>query len=92
VPQAIEAEQAVIGALLRNNAGGDLMGSLAPALFMRHAPLIFTEVMRRVGAGQPADVISVGLAVSAAVPDALAYLNGMAQSCPSEANMPATSS
>lgn len=88
LPQAIEAEQAVIGALLRDNAGVDLMGALAPALFMRHDHrLIFTELMRQIGAGHACDVISVGVALGEAVPGAMAYLNAMAQSCPSAANI-----
>lgn len=87
-PQAVEAEQAVIGALLRDNGGIDHLGALAPHLFYRHDHrLIYAEVLRQIGLGAGCDVISVGLALAAAVPDVMPYLHDMAQSCPSAANI-----
>jgi replicative DNA helicase len=88
LPQAVEAEQAVIGALLRENGAVDRLGNLSPSLFYRHDHrLIYTEVLRQIMAGKGCDVISVGLALAATVPDAMPYLNEMAQSCPSAANI-----
>lgn len=88
VLDVVHAEQAVIGALLRDNAGVDLMGQLVPAQFLRHDHrVIFAELMRQIGAAQHSDVISVGMALGDSVPDAMRYLNDMAQSCPSAANI-----
>lgn len=88
MPEAVPAEQAVIGALLRDNGGVDRMGALLPAQFLRaDHRLIFAEVMRQIVAGKGCDVISVGMALADKVDDATAYLNAMAQSCPSAANI-----
>lgn len=87
-PQAIEAEQSVIGALLRDNSAVDRMGDLRAPHFFRHDHrTIFTEVIRQIAAGQSCDVISVGAVLAKAVPDCLVYLNAMAQSTPSAANI-----
>lgn len=88
VPEAAHAEQAVIGALLRDNGGVDRMGALVPAQFLRaDHRLIFAEVMRQIVADRGCDVISVGMAVADKLDDAMAYLNAMAQSCPSAATI-----
>lgn len=87
-PAAIEAEQSVLGALLRDNRGVDRMGDLRASHFFRHEHrAIFTEILRQIGAGAQCDVVSVGMALGAAVPDAMSYLNAMAQSTPSAANI-----
>lgn len=86
-PAAVEAEQSVIGALLRDNNAVDRMGPLTPAQFYRQDHReIFTEVMRQLAAGKGCDVISVGLALPN-VSDAMAYLNEIAQATPSAANI-----
>ncbi|SFM64588.1 replicative DNA helicase [Rugamonas rubra] len=87
-PQAIEAEQSVIGALLRDNAAVDRMGDLRSIHFYRHDHrTIFSELLRQISAGQQCDVISAGAALAQAVPDCLAYLNSIQQSTPSAANI-----
>lgn len=86
-PAAIEAEQSVIGALLRDNDAVDRMGALTPAHFYRQDHReIFSEVMRQIAAGKGCDVVSVGLALPN-VSEAMSYLNQMAQSTPSAANI-----
>ncbi|MGV7210484.1 replicative DNA helicase [Oxalobacteraceae bacterium A2-2] len=88
VPQAIEAEQSVIGALLRDNGAVDWMGDLKPAHFFRHDHrLIFTEILRQIAAGEACDVISAGAALAAKVQDCMPYLNSLQQSIPSAANI-----
>lgn len=87
-PQAIEAEQSVIGALLRDNSAVDRMGDLRAIQFYRHDHrTIFSEIIRQITAGKECDVISAGVALAQSVPDCMGYLNTMAQSTPSSANM-----
>lgn len=87
-PQATEAEQSVIGALLRDNGAVDRMGDLRPAHFFREDHrMIFSEVIRQITAGMQCDVISAGMALEQSVPDCMSYLNDMHQSTPSAANI-----
>lgn len=87
-PTAIEAEQSVIGALLRDNGAIDRMGDLRVAQFYRDDHrTIFSEIVRQIVAGQQCDVISAGMALAATVPDAMIYLNAISQSVPSAANI-----
>lgn len=87
-PQAIEAEQSVIGSLLRDNSAVDRMGDLRAIQFYRHDHrTIFSEIIRQITAGKECDVISAGAALAQSVPDCLGYLNSIAQSVPSSANM-----
>lgn len=87
-PQAIEAEQSVIGALLRDNSAIDRMGDLRAAHFFRQDHrTIFAEVIRQIAAGKECDVISAGAALAQSVQDAMPYLNSIAQSTPSAANI-----
>jgi len=84
---AIEAEQAVIGALLRDNGAFDRIGDLRAVHFYREDHrIIFAEVLRQISAGQSADPVSTGAALPN-VADAMRYLNDMAQSVPSSANV-----
>lgn len=87
-PHSIEAEQSVIGALLRDNDAIDRMGDLRPEHFYlsEHAT-IFRELMRNLTAGQSCDVISIGAALHGKITDGMAYLNAMAQSTPSSAHI-----
>lgn len=88
LPAAIEAEQSVIGALLRDNGGVDRMGDLRPAHFYRHDHrTIFVEVLRQIAQGGECDVITVATALAQSLPDCMAYLNSVAQSMPSAANI-----
>jgi len=83
-PHSIEAEQGVIGALLRDNDAVDRIGDLRPEHFYLgdHA-MIYRELMRHLGAGRSCDVISLGDALRGKVANCLPYLNSMAQSAPS---------
>jgi len=88
IPSAIEAEQAVIGALMRDNSAVDWIGDLRPCHFYRQEhKAIFTEVMKQITSGTDCDVISVSVAMGERLPDGLTYLNAMAQSTPSAANI-----
>jgi replicative DNA helicase len=86
-PAAIEAEQSVIGSLLRDNSAVDNIGDLGPGHFLRQDHReIFAEILRQIAGGQSCDVISVGSALPKIV-DVMRYLNDMAQSCPSAATI-----
>jgi len=87
-PHSVSAEQAVIGALLRDNDAIDRIGDLRPEHFYvgDHAA-IFGELMRNLAAGRSCDVISLGYALRGKVADCMPYLNSMAQSTPSAANI-----
>jgi len=88
IPAAIEAEQSVIGALLRDNGAVDWMGDLRPGHFYRHEhKTIFAEVLKQIAGGATCDVISVAVALDDKIPECLAYLNQMAQSTPSAATI-----
>jgi len=87
-PAAIEAEQSVIGALLRDNGAVDRMGDLRAVHFFQHDHRkIFSEVIRQIAAGKQCDVITASIALADSVPDAMSYLNSIAQSVPSAANI-----
>ena len=85
-PHSLEAEQAVIGAVLRDNDAFDRLGDLRPEhFFLSDHAVIFAELARNIGAGKACDVISVMVALEGKVADAGQYLNQMVQSTPSSA-------
>ena len=92
-PHSIEAEQSVLGGLLLDNSRWrDAATLLSAAEFYRQEHgAIFTAISAVIGAGEPADVITVfeylkergrGHALGG-----LVYLNSLAQSVPSASNM-----
>lgn len=83
-PQALEAEQAVLGAVLLDNAAIDRIGdTLSPADFYAQANgAIYATMMRLVGEGKPADIVTVFEAGG----HELAYLSQLASSVASAAN------
>jgi replicative DNA helicase len=92
-PHSVEGEQSVLGGLLLENLAWDRAADLlTESDFYRHEHrLIYTAIAALVQAGKPADVITVferlqalGQAENAG---GLAYLNALAQSVPSAANM-----
>lgn len=92
VPHSIEAEQAVLGALMRDNDAADRIGDLEAKHFFREDHrAIFAEIMLLISRGYPADVMTVWPALEArggAITDGLAaYLNQLQQSVPSAANI-----
>jgi replicative DNA helicase len=92
-PHSVEAEQSVLGGLLLDNLSWDRAADLLTETdFYRHEHrLIFSAVAALVGASKPADVITVfeQLQSLGRADDSggLAYLNALAQSVPSAANM-----
>lgn len=87
-PHSVEAEQGVIGALLRDNDAVDRMGDLrAEHFFLGDHAAIFRELMRNLAAGRSCDVVSLGVALGGKVADSMQYLNSMAQSAPSAAHI-----
>jgi replicative DNA helicase len=92
-PHSVEAEQSVLGGLLLDNLAWDRAGDLlTDGDFYRYEHrLIYAAIGALVGQSRPADVITVfeqlqGMGKSADC-GGLAYLNALAQSVPSAANM-----
>ena len=92
-PHSIEAEQSVLGGLLIDNLAWDRAADLlTDSDFYRYEHrLIFESVGNLVGANKPADVITVfeqlQSAGKAEASGGLSYLNALAQSVPSAANL-----
>ena len=92
-PHSAEAEQSVLGGLLLDNLAWDRAADLlTDSDFYRHEhKLIFSAIAALVAASKPADVITVfeQLQSLGKADDCggLAYLNALAQSVPSAANM-----
>ncbi|HSV70214.1 MAG TPA: replicative DNA helicase [Methylibium sp.] len=92
-PHSIEAEQSVLGGLLIDNGAWDRAGDLlSDGDFYRYEHrLIYDAIGRLINATKPADVITVyeqlqSLGKGEEV-GGLAYLNALAQSVPSAANL-----
>jgi replicative DNA helicase len=91
-PHSVEAEQSLLGGLLIDNTAWDRLGGvLTDKDFYRpeHA-LIYKVIQRLVGDNHPADVITVHEAVKSEQGGDLVgidYLNSLAQSTPSAANI-----
>ena len=92
-PHSVEAEQSVLGGLLIDNTAWDRAGDmLTDADFYRFEhKLIFAAVGKLINGGKPADVVTVFEELTslgkAADCGGLAYLNALAQSVPSAANL-----
>ena len=92
-PHSIEAEQSVLGGLLLDNLAWDRAADLlTEGDFYRHEhKLIFAAIGVLIGGSRPADVITVfeQLQNHGKAEDAggLSYLNSLAQSVPSAANL-----
>lgn len=92
-PHSIEAEQSVLGGLLRdNNAWDRINGHVSAADFYRYDHrIIFQAIISLIDAGKPADVITVNEALvgmgKADDCGGMRYLNAMAQNTPSTANI-----
>jgi len=92
-PHSIEGEQSVLGGLMLDNSSWDRAGDLlTESDFYRHEhQLIFKAIGQLIAGSKPADVITVyeqlqSLGKSEEV-GGIAYLNSLAQSVPSAANM-----
>ncbi|MFM0044087.1 replicative DNA helicase [Paraburkholderia sediminicola] len=91
-PQAIEAEQSVLGALLLDNDAVDRIVELRAEHFYRYDHrIIFESITRMIVAGRRADVITVYEALGTAGKDqqvgGLSYLNALAQNVPGSAGI-----
>jgi len=92
-PQSIEAEQSVLGGLLLDNSAWDRAGDLlTDSDFYRYEHrLIYAAIGNMVNASKPADVITVFEQLQslgkADECGGLVYLNALAQSVPSAANL-----
>ena len=92
-PHSIEAEQSVIGGLLRDNAAWDRIADFMHAddFYRYDHRIIFEQMIRLINSGKPADVITVYEACNqlgkAEDVGGLQYLNAMAQNTPSAANI-----
>ena len=92
-PHSIEAEQSVLGGLLLDNSAWDRAGDLLTETdFYRYEhKLIYKAVGELVAASKPADVITVFEQLQthgkAEECGGIAYLNALAQSVPSAANL-----
>jgi len=92
-PQSIEAEQAVLGGLLIDNAAWDRIADLVgvPDFYRQDHKLIFGAISRLIDSSRPADAVTVyeALRNTGKADDAggLGYLNTLAQNTPSAANI-----
>lgn len=87
-PHSIPAEQSVIGAILRDNDAFDRIGDLrSEHFYLADNATIFAALAKFIGAGKSVDVISMMVALDGKIHDAGSYLNEMAQSTPSSANI-----
>lgn len=92
-PHSAEAEQSVLGALLLDNSAWDRAGDLLSASdFYRYEhKLIYDAICGLIAASKPADVVTVHEVLERAGKDqevgGLVYLNDLAQSVPSAANI-----
>ena len=92
-PHSIEAEQSVIGGLLRDNAAWDRIADFMHAedFYRYDHRIIFEQMVRLINSGKPADVITVYESLvqlgKAEEVGGLPYLNAMAQNTPSAANI-----
>lgn len=87
-PHSIEAEQSVIGAILRDNDAFDRLGDLRPEHFyLADHAVIFTHLLKSIMVGKSVDVVSMMVALDGKVQDAGKYLNQIQQATPSSANV-----
>jgi replicative DNA helicase len=92
-PHSIEGEQSVLGGLLLDNSAWDRASDLLhESDFYRHEhQLIFAAIQQLINNSKPADVITVfeqlQMQGKGSEGGGLAYLNALAQSVPSAANM-----
>lgn len=93
LPWSCSAEQSVLGALLCDNDAAARITAIVDAASFWHEPhrRIFSAILRLIGCGQPADVITVFEALRdgghAEGDCGMAYLNQLAQCVPSASNI-----
>lgn len=88
LPHNVEAEQSVLGALLRDNDAIDRIGDLrAEHFFVGDHGTIFEVIVGQLSAGRAVDPISMIALLSGRVQDARAYMGQLTQTMPSSANI-----
>lgn len=88
LPHSLEAEQAVLGSLLLDNDALDRVAHLQAEHFYDYDHgRIFAEIARQIAAGKRCDVVTVFEKLQAEIADVLPYLNTLAHSTPSSANI-----
>lgn len=93
-PHSVEAEQSVIGGLLWERQGFEKIADILTEqdFYVRGHRVAFHAIAELIAEGHPVDVITVYERLSATLPEGddacdLAYLNALAQSVPSAANI-----
>ncbi len=87
-PHSIEAEQQVIGALLRDNDAIDRVGDLrAEHFYLGDHATFYRELTRQLHAGRTCDVISLADLLRGQMAEPLQYLHEMAMCSPSSAKI-----
>lgn len=87
-PHSIDAEQSVLGGLLRDNDALDRIGDLrSEHFYVRDHQTIFDEILKNVVAGKTCDVISLIVDLEGKVIDIRTYLVQLQQSTPSSAGI-----
>ncbi|MEO7031086.1 MAG: replicative DNA helicase [Herbaspirillum sp.] len=92
-PHSIEAEQSVLGGLLRDNSAWDRIADFVHAedFYRYDHRIIFQHITKLINSSKPADVITVFESLSnmakADEVGGLPYLNALAQNTPSAANI-----
>lgn len=85
---AVEAEQSILGCLLRDNDAVDRISDLrAEHFYMAEHRAIFDEIVRQIAAGKTCDVISVFDTLQDKVVDCLQYLNSLVSASVSSASI-----
>lgn len=87
-PHSIDAEQSVLGGLIRDNNAIDAVGDLQPEHFFRgdHAT-IFAEILAQIAKGRKVDPISLALSIGGKIEDGQQYLMQLASGMPSAATV-----
>lgn len=87
-PQAVEAEQSVLGALLLENDAIDRAPDLKAEHFYSHENrLIFTEIIRQITASKRVDAVTVFEALQSIVDNCLGYLVSLTNNTASSVNI-----
>lgn len=87
-PANLQAEQSVLGALLRDNDAIDRVTDLrADHFYSQEHAKIFREVIKQISEGKRCDVITALAALQGQIPNIGEYLNSIVQSTPSAATV-----
>jgi replicative DNA helicase len=82
---SLDAEHAVIGAVLQNNSSIDRINLRPEHFFLERNRAIYTEILRQLGAGKSCDILTIAAALESVT--TLAELTRYAQYLPSAGNL-----